>query len=190
MTRPKRTSEEIKKASEALYYEMSMLNNCAKFYEQREKELTQPQHSFLKNILIESFCVHLRNLIEFFGEKHKGYITHQYFLPKNSNVTFPHSLKEKYNEKVNNLLSHLTFHRLTYGPEKKPWKLGQITGEVNKNFREFIKNADPNLLYEDLKKFDNYFASDAPLTAGTRSYNLFGTKLLETIKCDDPINSP
>jgi len=185
-----KSKEELIKASGALHYEMSMLNNCAKFYEQREKELTQPQHSFLKNILIESFCVHLRNLIDFFGERHKGYTTCQYFLPGNSNVTFSYNLKEKYGKKVNNLLSHLTFHRLTYGHEKKPWELGQIAGEVNKNFREFIKNADPNLLCDELKKFDNYFTSDAPLTAGTVSYSCFGAKLLEPIKCDGPINDP
>lgn len=186
MTRPKRTSEEIKKSSEALYYELLMLNDCATYNCECSK-IKIPYLQFTQNILTESFCVHLRNLIEFFGKKQKDYITYHYFLPENSNVTFPHNLKEKYNEKVNNLLSHLTFHRLTYGPEEKDWKLGQITGEVNENFKKFMEKANPDLLCDKLKNFN--FTPNALSTAGTMSYNQFGPKLLKAIKCDDPINS-
>lgn len=156
MSKKPRSPDELKKASEALYYELLMLNDCAKTdYECSKNKILYSQ--FTQNILIESFGVHLRNLIEFFEKKHKDYITYQYFLPKNSNIPFPHDLKDKYNVKVNNLLSYLTFKRLTYGLEDKDWRLGQIAIEVNENFKKFMEKSNPNLLCDKLKSFDSYY---------------------------------
>ena len=154
MSETEKTRKELQKASEAIHYELSMLNACATTLDEcsKNKILFSP---FTINILIESFCVHLRNMIEFFGRKKKDYITYQYFLPENSNITFPHNLKSKHIKKVNNLLSHITFHRLSYGPERKAWKLGQIANEVDENFKIFSKNADTDLFCAKMKIFIN-----------------------------------
>jgi len=146
-----KSKEDLVKASKALYYEIIMLNECAKF-SQTSKNIIDLS-SFLKNILIESFSVHLRNMIEFFGEEKKDYITYKYFIASDKCVGFPHNLSKKYNTKVNNLLSHLTFARLKFKQKQKTWLLSQIANEVNENFREFFKNADSNLLCGELEDY-------------------------------------
>ena len=84
-----KTSENLQKASEALYYEIMMLNNCAStFYECSKNQILFSQ--FTVNILIESFCVHLRNLIEFFGPKKDGHIK------KDDRIRYEDFLSEKY----------------------------------------------------------------------------------------------
>ena len=111
-----------------------MLNNCASaFYECLKNKILFSQ--FTQNILVESFCVHFRNLIEFFGQKTKDRITHEHFL--NVKIEYSHKLKHKYWEKVNNLLSHLTFKRLTYDIDDKDWDLIQMANEVNQNIIRF-----------------------------------------------------
>lgn len=148
-----KSKEDLIKASKALYYEIMMLNECAKFSKIFKNVIDLS--SFLKNILIESFCVHLRNVIEFFGEQKKDYITYKYFIASDKSVGFPHNLAEKYNKKVNNLLSHLTFARLKFKQKQKTWLLSQIANEVNENLREFFKNADSNLLCDEFKDIFN-----------------------------------
>jgi hypothetical protein len=154
MSETEKNRKELQKASEAIHYELSMLNARATTLDECSKNKILFSQ-FTQNILIESFCVHLRNMIEFFGRKKKDCITYQYFLSENSNITFPHDLKRKHNTKVNNLLSHLTFHRLSYGPERKNWKLGQIANEVNENFKIFSENTDISLFCDKMKKLIN-----------------------------------
>lgn len=137
----KKSPDELKKASEALFYEIRMLKKCVKEY--------KPE---LRNFMIESFCVHLRNLIVFFEPKSNDHITYQYFLPSGKSVKFKHKLKEKYGKKVNNLLSHLTFKRLEYGFEEKKWPMVEIANEVNENIRMFLEVADTDLICDELKK--------------------------------------
>ena len=108
---------------------------------------------FLENILTESFCVHLRNVIEFFGKKKGDYITYEFFTSNGKSVAFPHDLSRKYKGKVNNLLSHLTFRRLTYKLKDKTWIMSQIANEVNENLQEFFKSTDHNLLCDKLENY-------------------------------------
>jgi hypothetical protein len=149
MKRAERTFEELKKASEALYYEILMLNECAKFSKTFKIDISP----FLNNIVIESFCVHLRNMIEFFRKEKKDYITYKYFIASDKNAGFPHGLSEKYNKKINNLLSHLTFKCLEFDQAHSKWELCQIANEVNENFREFLNKANHSLLCDKLKNY-------------------------------------
>ena len=146
-----KSKEDIIKASRALYYEIMMLNECAKFSETFKNMVDH--YKFFENILTESFCVHLRNLIEFFGKNKRDRITYELFMSQGKKITFPHDLSGKYNKKVNNLLSHLTFERLKFEQKEKTWMLSKITNEVNENLREFLKNADHNLLSDKLKNY-------------------------------------
>jgi len=146
-----RTKEELIEASEALYYEIMMLNECAKFSETFKNTIYLSQ--FLENILTESFCVHLRNITEFFGKEKRDYITYKFFMASEKSIALPHDLSGKYNAKVNNLLSHLTFARLAFKQEEKTWLLSQIANQVNENLREFFGNADHNSL---CNKLENY----------------------------------
>ena len=150
------TQDNKLKASKALRYEWWMLNECAAripHYENKDK--------VIYNALIEAFCVHLRNFIEFFHRKQKKgkrpFWTD--YLSSNKTIPLKHKL-DKYEDKVNNLLSHLTYQRLNYTKIKKEWPINQIAKEVNENMFQFIDAADKNLFCDEINKYKNQLESD------------------------------
>ena len=137
------------KASKALRYEWWMLNEC------KDKiQLYKNKDKIMHNALIEAFCVHLRNFIEFFYRKQKKGKRPFYtdYLPSNKTIPLKHKL-DKYEDKVNNLLSHLTYKRLNYTKNKKEWNIPQIAIEVNENMFQFIDASDKNLLCDEIKEY-------------------------------------
>jgi len=142
------------KASKALEYEWRMLNECAAripLYENKDK--------VIYNALIEAFCVHLRNFIEFFHRQQKGKRPFcADYLSSNKTIPLKHKL-DKYEDKVNNLLSHLTYKRLNYTKIKKEWPINQITKEVNENMFQFIEAADKNLLCDEITMYNKQLES-------------------------------
>lgn len=142
-----KSTNELKKASEALHYEITMLNESAN----KHKSLTD-KNGVIRNALIESFCVHLRNFIEFFDVRRNDYITYKHFTSEQS-ILFKNVLKKNYSKKVNNLLSHLTFERLGYDESKKGWDMQRIANEVNENMKLFLENARADLICDKLKKY-------------------------------------
>ena len=133
------------KASKALEYEWRMLNECAAripLYENKDK--------VTYNALIEAFCVHLRNFIEFFYRQQKGKRPFWAdFLPEGKIIQLKHKL-DKYNEQVNDLLSHLTYKRLKYSELDKEWHIHTIANKINENMFDFIESADKNLLCDEI----------------------------------------
>ena len=139
-------------ASRSRYYEWRMLNEIApriRLYENKDM--------VIYNALIEAFCAHLRNFIEFFHRKKRRPFWSD-FLPPNKNILLKHKL-DKYESKVNDLLSHCTYKRLNYTGTEKEWHIDQIVGEVNENMFKFIDAADQNLLCDKIKKYKNILES-------------------------------
>ena len=68
-------------------------------------------------------------------------------------IAYPHDLYKKYDTKVNNLLSHLTFERLNYDKKDSQWDLSHIAHEVNENFRLFLDTANHELFCDKLRNF-------------------------------------
>jgi|WetSurMetagenome_2_1015567.scaffolds.fasta_scaffold260979_2 hypothetical protein len=179
MAKEEKNSTELKKASEAIFYELSMLNACATTFNECEKNRILFSQ-FTINILIESFCVHLRNMIEFFGNRNKDRITYQYFISQRAKITFPHNIKNEYNEKVNNLLSHLTFNRLSYELEIKSWNLGQIANDVNENFKVFSENVNNDLFCVKLKDLTKNLPAQNSKFVNTTSDAIINVAYLST----------
>lgn len=156
MTSKKRvygTNKDKLEASRALRYEWRMLNESAvriPIYENKDV--------IICNALIESFCVHLRNFIEFFHrDKRSPFWTD--FLPRDKTISLKYKLN-KYESKVNDLLSHCTYRRMNYKGTKKEWNISQIANEVNENMFQFIESADKRLLCNEIKEYLNFFKSE------------------------------
>ncbi len=133
------------KVSKAWQYEWMMLNGCLvkiKDYENKD--------TVIYNALIEAFCVHLRNFIEFFHRRDKRPFWADYLSGKT--IPLKHKL-DKYGGKINDLLSHLTYKRLNYNELKKRWPVLKIVEEVNENMFQFIDAADKNLLCDEIKMY-------------------------------------
>lgn len=143
------TQEDKLKASKALRYEWRMLNECA-----ARIPLHEDKDKVVYNALIEAFCVHLRNFIEFFHRKPKRGkrpFCADYLL-SNETIPLKHKL-DKYWTKVNDLLSHLNYKRLDYTRVMKEWPINQIAKEVNENMFQFIEAADKSWLCNDIKAY-------------------------------------
>jgi len=150
MTAKKRTfgtQDDKREASKARKYEWWMLNESAariSLYENRDR--------IICNALIECFCAHLRNFIDFFHRRDK----HPFwtdFLPEGKNIQLKHKLDKKYVSKVNNLLSHCTYKRLNYTKIEKEWHIPDITNEVNENMFQLLDAADNSLLCDEIKEY-------------------------------------
>jgi len=144
-----KSPDDLKKASKALYYEIKMLNESA-----NKHKLLTTKNDVIWNALIESFCVHLRNFIEFFGKQRKDHITYELFTSGKS-IEFKNNLKKDYPNKVNNLLSHLTFKRLEFYGSGKDWDIQSIANEVNENIKLFLENAEADLICDELNEYIN-----------------------------------
>ena len=149
MTTKKRTfgtQDDKREASQARKYEWWMLNESAAripVYEDRDR--------IICNALIECFCGHLRNFIDFFHRRDKRPFWTD-FLPEGKNVQLKHKM-DKYEGKVNDLLSHCTYKRLNYTKTEQEWRIPDIVNEVNENMFQFLGAADKSLLCDEIKAY-------------------------------------
>lgn len=131
--------EEQKLALDTLYYEILMLNESFK----QCSYVSVPVERCVveNNILIESFLLHARNLIDFLeDEKFDSDIKCSDFSVKGVKIILS---VENNKEKINKFLSHLTKERLTW--EKPKWNRGKIRKEINKELTGFLNKIDQNL---------------------------------------------
>ena len=114
------------------------------------EELAENKDKVTYKAIIESFCVHLRNFIEFFYRK-KRWPFWTDFLPRGKTISLKYKL-DKYETKVNDLLSHCTYKSLNYKVIDKEWDI-QIANEINQNMFQFIDAADKSLLCDEIIKY-------------------------------------
>ncbi len=148
MSKKKLNLDELSKASKALRYEWWMLTECAAQIP-RFRNTNQVVH----NALIEAFCVHVRNFIEFFHGAKPSEVRCEDFFRSGDHPKPKHNLKGKYSQKVNNLLSHLTYNRLEYTESDKEWDIPSIASEVNENMFQFTDAADKSLLCDEIIQY-------------------------------------
>jgi len=155
-TRRYGTQNDKLQASKALRYEWWMLNECAARIPSFGNKDT-----IMCNALIEAFCVHLRNFIEFFHlkqEKLSDQLFWKHYLSTDEKINLKNDLFP-YKKNTNKLLSHLTYERINYTEETKSWPTGQIANEINENMFQFIDAADQSLLCDKIKKYKKQLES-------------------------------
>jgi len=97
-----------------------------------------------ENFRLESFLVHVRNLMDFLeekGDKNKGDIMISQFIDRNKKPMKPIKLNLDSNlkEKINKHCQHLTKTRLT---EKINWPVSRIAREINSGMSKFISQLN------------------------------------------------
>jgi len=145
--------DKLKKISYHLWYEFEMFLALA------EKLVKGYPKGTINNALIESFGIHVRNLIDFL------YVEN----PRSDNVCasdfFPCKedwfklrpqltpLLEKAKKRANKELSHLTYTRINVTPEEKKWDFIKVYQDMSCVFDFFIENVDKGLLNSDWDNF-------------------------------------
>jgi hypothetical protein len=117
-------------------------------------ELQSPvKTDVLRSVLIESFGMHLRNLIDFFfTPRVKGDdVIAADFCP-GWNETMPATLNQA-RARANKELSHLTLGRKSGLHPDKPWDVAGLFKEVQEVAQRFAAKASPTKLHADVRKF-------------------------------------
>ena len=141
-----KAKEKLENISHHLWYEFTMFLALT-------QELSKGYPPGTKNnALIESFALHVRNLIDFLyieNPSSDDVYAGDYFPYKEDWVkirpqitTFLKKVKKRTNKEV----SHLTYSRLKVGQEEKKWDFVTILQEMGGAFDVFVEKVDEELL--------------------------------------------
>ena len=159
--RPHRHSdEELQDISEHLHYEIQMLYGTAWMLAafRVPTTLSPLEQHIVHNALLESFTIHVRNLLDFLygpGSKPDDVLSDDFFddpslwpqkrPPKSSLLAEAH-------KRVGKEVAHSTYGRLKVTPETKPWSYLLIAREIGAVLQEFIKFVPTIRLNERVMK--------------------------------------
>ena len=145
-----RTPETMQAASHHLLYEWWMLRETATWLASNVSRTPAEQ-----NAELESFCLHVRNLLDFFYPELRGRqarwgdVVAQDFLPAGDWQTGKPPVAEalaKVGIRVDKQLAHLTYARLRATEAHSQWDFLQITAALSEVVQVFVHLAEPSLL--------------------------------------------
>jgi hypothetical protein len=152
MTRPNRTEAELKGALDHLHYEfwmlMSVVNALAS---------GKVSDQWLVNALLESFVIHLRNLIDFFyieRPQNDDVIAADFFAKKDAWEKIRPAISNdlsKSRTRAHKEIAHLTYARLHVTPATKGWNFIKISTDITSIMKLFFHNAPSNLFGDSWK---------------------------------------
>jgi hypothetical protein len=117
------------------------------------QELGRGPTPVMRSVLIKSFVIQLRNLIDFFytpRAKEDDVIAADFY--PGWNETISNTLKIA-KERANKELSHLTLGRKSGFDPSKPWDMGALYQEVHEVARMFAGKASPAKLSAEVPKW-------------------------------------
>jgi hypothetical protein len=123
----------------------------------------------MTSVLLESFGIHLRNLIDFFyiptGKERDDDVIASDFCP-GWNETISKTL-EAAKERASKEIGHLTLKRKKESDSTKPWDVAGLFQEVSAVAKRFVSQADPRKLSSEVIKWVNMsYRSVVTLVAG------------------------
>lgn len=147
MTRPVRTDDELRAASDHLFYEVMMLKHTM------ERLASGPEDDVVSNALLESFTIHARALMDFFYPSEKpeatDVIAQDFFVDAQAWADVRGDQPEifgKARRRVNKEIAHLTYDRQAVTPALKGWDLNALGGPILEISNKFLANVPKRLL--------------------------------------------
>jgi hypothetical protein len=152
----KRKPQELVRASKDLLYEYRMLLHAASFLGQG---ITAG--SPMSNCMLESFLVHLRNLIDFFyipkNKMDDDCLASDFFeapnrwRPPQPRLTDPLKSAKR---GINKRMVHLSYRRRDVAPYAKEWHVSDLANEIIEAMHAFTDQVDPRLVSPDWSSED------------------------------------
>ena len=147
MTRPTRSSEDLRQASDHLYYEISM-------YQMLVQGMISgiAGRSAINNALLKSFAIHLRALIGFFyseNPRNDDIIAEDFFANQSDWINLrPAKTKvlERAKKRADKEVAHLTYVRLGITPDQKNWYFEEVYKDIQTLIEIFLKSIPRDLL--------------------------------------------
>lgn len=159
-TKPRkpRTETDLRDASSHLTYEIDMLWGSARVHANGSGLLSAE----IKNALVESFAVHLRNLLDFLyleNPRPDDVIAEDFFDTPEIWVTnrpAKSQILKAAHTRAHKEVSHLTYNRLSLTPENKVWQQGELLNEIVPVLKRFVELVPRERVDPGLKaKFEN-----------------------------------
>ena len=160
VARPFSDSYLLEYSDEHLLYECWMLIRCAELLANQDKHIqcAVEDTETITNVLVESFAIHLRNLITFFYGDSKKYrptdvLAIDYFDDGRWNDLRPpkSELLIRAEDRASKQIAHLTTKRYAGVHEDKKWHLLSLSKEVRNITRIFIGSASASRLAPSLR---------------------------------------
>ncbi len=133
--------------NEHVYYEVWMLFSLSDLLLMPFAAPNPELATVLRNVVVESFGVHLRNLVDFLYPrstvKTSDVIAADYY----PNGSLPHdfpkisSSLERARRRADKELSHLTTSRISGAPPEKAWEHKELAAEIRKLLLTFVSSA-------------------------------------------------
>jgi len=146
MTRTVRSKEELRQASNHLFYEIWMFQTLAK-----GMASGIAGEGPINNALLESFAIHVRALIGFFYSENQRSddIVADDFFPNSNDWKNKRSIKteilDKAKKRADKEVAHLTYTRLDVTPKQKPWEFLKIFNDLQVPIKTFLEKVSPDL---------------------------------------------
>jgi len=147
MAQVSRSYEELREASNHLYYEIWMFQSLAQGMASGIAGAGP-----INNSLLESFAIHVRALIGFFYSENPrtdDIIAEDFFENQNDwqrvrplKTQILDTAKKRADKEV----AHLTYNRLDVTPEQKPWEFLKIFDDLQAPIKIFLDNVSKDLL--------------------------------------------
>jgi hypothetical protein len=157
VTRPARSANELRGASEHVLYEIEMLYSTHRDLESLHRLNPPGKNEPLgtHNALIESWTVHVRNLMEFLRSTvGRDYIlARDYFPAGRWHELLPRRKRDEaereIDRRINKEIVHLTYARLAISREEKMWDMGEVTAKVDNKLRVFVAHVPSDYVQQD-----------------------------------------
>jgi hypothetical protein len=154
MNRKPRTDEELRQATDLLYYEIWMFQSLV-----QGMASGIAGESVMNNALLESFGIHVRGLMWFFyaDSPRKDDVIAEDFFPSSDTWQVARPKKtavlEEAKSRADKEIAHLTYARLKVSPEQKPWEFLPIHDDLNKAIERFLSLVADDLLGQRWEEF-------------------------------------
>lgn len=153
--REKQTDQVLQAASEHLLYEISMLRWTTDALAVTNLGRPTPPLVYM-NALLESFCLHARNLLDFLYPKQPrpdDMIAPDFFDdPDEWSPPDLTPLLGTVRGRAGKELAHLTYQRLAVTKEGKSWQYGKILAELSDVLGKFMISVPPDRFDDDFKR--------------------------------------
>jgi hypothetical protein len=151
---------------EHLRYEVSMLFDTGSALPYP----TSPMVGFADNAILESFAIHLRNLLDFFypglSPQDNDVIAANYYDAGHLPTNFPAQSNQlkRAERRAHKELSHLTTERIAGRPPEKAWTTGPLLQEMVNLIQVFAATASAQKLHPDFCELVRQFKVPNPTT--------------------------
>lgn len=146
-------------SKEHVQYEISLLVACGHLSTHQFRSESTDLATVLHNAILESFAIHLRNVVDFLypgtSVKVTDVLADDFFPQGKRPVAFP-SLPAKLQaarERAHKQVSHLTTGRLTAADPGKVWMPTDLVKETLSVLVEFVRQASPDKLDRSVRDY-------------------------------------